>query len=243
MDPIRSAGIQKGLLQALRFLHGKERKFLHGKGAAEPGREMTLTKGSLDQKRARAAAGIIERHAGTPGAELHKGGSQRLPQGRFTVPRPVSPAGKGGARSIQQDPNQIGMNRNMNRELRAIFRKNSAAGTGLQPLQDGFLRDGLTVPRTHELTAGTLGRDMEEFTTGSIPLPRNGGNELKEGIKGTAFRFREKEIHPIAKAERKITGIGLSDRTLKTDETVFRPDIFQPEAAQLRSDSAFQAEG
>ena len=70
-----------------------ERPFFHGERPPETRRAVERNERRFDQKRARAAAGIIQRLPRMPPAGQNQRGGQRLAQRRFAVPRAIAAPG------------------------------------------------------------------------------------------------------------------------------------------------------
>ena len=94
-----------------------------GKGAREARRAGRGLEGRLNEQRARAAAGIVERHAGPPGAEVHQGGGQRFPQGSLAVPGAVAAPVERLAAHVQRDARAVVDHRHADGKARARLRK------------------------------------------------------------------------------------------------------------------------
>lgn len=88
-DPFRLAFLQHFRFYNLCFLPRKEEKGFHGKGSVKTGSYMPLPQGGFDYQSPRAAARIIKGHAGMPRAEFYQRGSNRFPEGGFSIPGTV----------------------------------------------------------------------------------------------------------------------------------------------------------
>ncbi len=234
------AGVGADILERLRVHAGP---FFHIEGAGQPAGAVRGGIGSLNQQRARAAAGIVQWLAHAPGGQPDQRGGGRFAQGGLAVPGAVAAAVERIAAQIQRQPGDIAMQGNVHGIARAGLRQ----GADMVPLQhtihNGLLGDGLAIAHAHQLAARAAPGHGDGGVGRQHAFPGGGAHQLKQLLKAARLALGHQQQHAVGTGQPQAGGERPGKIRCKAHAAILRARIRKPQAQQLPLDQPLQPEG
>ena len=240
------AHIQLGLCQRFLTLLGPEGSghkavTLGGKAALEAGGNVHGLLGSLDQQGTTAAEGIFHQTVAADTAQVGNGRGQRLTDGGLHGVAAVAALVQALAGGVQHDLAHVLAQHEADLVLRAGLRQHRGVVLCHQALDHSFFDDALAGRHTGQLAVQRRAGDRKGCVCGQQLLPRDIVHAVEQVIKGGGPVAGQQQHHALHRAQVQVGGSDHLRPARKGQAAIPYPDVFGPDAGQLKFRSCLAA--